>query len=336
MDRVRLSRFAASAAILGLVLSACSSGGTGGSASPAATSGATAAATSSAATGGDKGTVNIAINPWVGAEANVAVVKRLLETKLGYKVNATEIAEELAWPGFESGETDAILENWGHPDLEQKYITEKKVAQDAGPNGVTGIIGWYVPHWMVEQYPDILDWNNLNKYADMFKTTESGGKGQFLGSDPTFVTNDEALITNLKLDYKVVYSGSEAATITAYKTATEQKKPLLGYFYDPQWLHSQIKLDKVNLPAWTEGCDADPKAVACDYPPYTLNKIVATKFAETGGDAYTLVKNFSWTNEDQNVVADYITNGGMTADEAGDKWIADNEAKWKAWMPAGS
>lgn len=336
MDRVRLSRFAASAAILGLVLSACSSGGTGGSASPAATTGATAAATSSAGAGGDKGTVNIAINPWVGAEANVAVVKRLLETKLGYKVNATEIAEELAWPGFESGETDAILENWGHPDLEQKYITEKKVAQDAGPNGVTGIIGWYVPHWMVEQYPDILDWNNLNKYADMFKTTESGGKGQFLGSDPTFVTNDEALITNLKLDYKVVYSGSEAATITAYKTATEQKKPLLGYFYDPQWLHSQIKLDKVNLPAWTEGCDADPKAVACDYPPYTLNKIVATKFAETGGDAYTLVKNFSWTNEDQNVVADYITNGGMTADEAGDKWIADNEAKWKAWMPAGS
>lgn len=336
MDRVRLSRFAASAAILGLVLSACSSGGTGGSASPAATTGATAAATSSAGAGGDKGTVNIAINPWVGAEANVAVVKRLLETKLGYKVNATEIAEELAWPGFESGETDAILENWGHPDLEQKYITDKKVAQDAGPNGVTGIIGWYVPHWMVEQYPDILDWNNLNKYADMFKTTESGGKGQFLGSDPTFVTNDEALITNLKLDFKVVYSGSEAATITAYKTATEQKKPLLGYFYDPQWLHSQIKLDKVNLPAWTEGCDADPKAVACDYPPYTLNKIVATKFAETGGDAYTLVKNFSWTNEDQNVVADYITNGGMTADEAGDKWIADNEAKWKAWMPAGS
>ena len=47
----------------------------------------------------------------------------------------------------------------------------------------------------------------------MFKTSESGDKGQFLGSDPTFVTNDEALITNLELNYKVVYSGSEAASV---------------------------------------------------------------------------------------------------------------------------
>ena len=65
---------------------------------------------------------------------------------------------------------------------------------------MTGIIGWYVPGWMAEQYPDITDWNNLNKYADLFKTPESGGKGQFLGGDPTFVQYDEALITNLGLE----------------------------------------------------------------------------------------------------------------------------------------
>jgi glycine betaine/proline transport system substrate-binding protein len=317
-------------ATLSLVLAACSSGG-GASAAPG---GASAAASSGGGGGGDKGTVKIAINPWVGAEANVAVVKYLLESKLGYKVEATSLAEEIAWPGFESGEIDVILENWGHPDLEKTYITDKKVAQDAGPNGITGIIGWYVPDWMVTEYPDILDWNNLNKYADLFKTSESGDKGQFLASDPTFVTNDEALITNLKLNYKVVYSGSEAASITAFKTATEQKKPLIGYFYDPQWLHAQIKLDQVKLPEYTAGCDADPKAVACDYPLYTLNKIVATKFAETGGDAYTLVKNFQWTNADQNLVADYITNQGMTADQAGEKWAADHESVWKAWMPS--
>ncbi|MEJ7696921.1 MAG: glycine betaine ABC transporter substrate-binding protein [Candidatus Limnocylindrales bacterium] len=195
----------------------------------------------SASSTGEKGTVKIAINPWVGAEANVAVVKNLLEAKLGYKVEATSLAEEVAWPGFETGEIDAIIENWGHPDLEKKYITDAKVAQDVGLNGVNGIIGWYVPEWMVAKYPDITDWNNLNKYADLFKTSESGGKGQFLASDPTFVTNDEALITNLKLNFKAVYSGSEAATITAFQQATEQQTPLIGYFYDPQWLHSKIE-----------------------------------------------------------------------------------------------
>ena len=61
-----------------------------------------------------------------------------------------------------------------------------------------------------------------------------------------------------------------------------------------------MKLVQVKLPAYTTGCDADPKKVACDYPPYTLNKIVATKFNETSAAAATLIKNFWWTNADQN------------------------------------
>jgi glycine betaine/proline transport system substrate-binding protein len=331
MQRSRLARLTAGVAIVGLVLTACGPTGTGGSAAPSTAGGASAAP--STAAGGSAGTVKLEINPWVGAEANVAVVKRLLETKLGYTVTAAPLAEEVAWPGFDTGEIDAILENWGHPDLEKTYITDKGVAVDAGLNGVNGIIGWYVPEWMATQYPDIVDSANLNKYAELFKTSESGDQGQFLGSDPTFVTNDEALIKNLDLNFKVVYSGSEAATITAFQQATEQKTPLIGYFYDPQWLHSKIKLVKINLPPWTEGCDADPNKVACDYPLYKLNKIVAKKLADSGSTAYTLIKNFSWTNADQNLVSDYIANQGMTTDEAGDKWIADNEAKWSAWMP---
>jgi glycine betaine/proline transport system substrate-binding protein len=331
MQRSRLARLTAGVVIVGVVLSACGPSGSGGSAAPSTGAGSSVAASDAA--GGAKGNIKIAINPWVGAEANVAVVKSLLEDKLGYTVTATPLAEEVAWPGFETGEIDAILENWGHPDLEKTYITDKGVAVDAGLNGVDGIIGWYVPEWMATQYPDIVDSANLNKYAELFKTSESGDQGQFLGSDPTFVTNDEALIKNLDLNYKVVYSGSEAATITAFQQATDQKTPLIGYFYDPQWLHSKIKLVKVNLPAWTEGCDADPNTVACDYPLYKLNKIVAKTLADSDSDAYKLIKNFTWTNADQNLVADYITNQGMTADEAGDKWVAENEATWSAWMP---
>ena len=39
------------------------------------------------------------------------------------------------------------------PDLEKTYITDKKVAQDAGVNGVTGLIHWYVPPWLVAAIP---------------------------------------------------------------------------------------------------------------------------------------------------------------------------------------
>ena len=347
MQRNRWGHWLAGVAVVGLVVTGCakSSGATqvpttaAASIAPASvapgTSGAPASQVAAAATckgDGSKGAVKMMINQWVGAAANVAVAQCLLQ-QLGYKVTTSTLAEEIAWQGFSTGEVDVILENWGHPNLEKKYIATDKLAQDAGPNGVTGIIGWYVPGWMVEKYPDITDWNNLNKYADLFKTSESGDKGQFLGSDPTFVQYDEALIANLKLNFKDVFSGSEAATITAFQQADKNKTPLIGYFYDPQWLQSEIKLVQVKLPAYTAGCDADLKKVACDYPPYILNKIVRTKFMESGGAAATFIKNFTWANADQNSVADAITNKNMTPEDAAKQWIDANAATWQAWLP---
>ena len=171
------------------------------------------------------GTVNIAVNPWVGYEANAAVVAYVLKNRLGCTVELKNLTEEVSWQGFGTGTVDVVLENWGHDDLKKKYIDDQKVAVRAGATGNKGIIGWYVPPWMATQYPDITDWKNLNKYADMFKTSESGGKGQLLDGDPSFVTNDEALVKNLKLNFKVVYAGSETALIEAFRTAEEQKKP---------------------------------------------------------------------------------------------------------------
>ena len=348
MQRNRWGRWFAAVAVVSLIVMGCAkssgattppaaSAGAPPSTAPAA-SGSTAPAgsqTAAAATckgDGSKGEVKMMINQWVGAAANVAVAQCLLQ-QMGYKVTTSTLAEEVAWQGFTTGEVDVILENWGHPDLEKKYIQTDKLATDAGPNGVTGIIGWYVPGWMIDKYPDMADWHNLNKYADLFKTSESGDKGQFLGSDPTFVQYDEALITNLGLNFKDVFSGSEAATITAFQQADKNKTPLIGYFYDPQWLLNEIKLVQIHLPAYTPGCDADLKKVACDYPPYILNKIVRTKFLESGGDAATFIKNFKWGNADQNSVADAITNKAMSPEDAAKQWIDANPTKWAAWMP---
>jgi glycine betaine/proline transport system substrate-binding protein len=291
---------------------------------------------SAAPSAGAKGTVNLAVNPWVGYEADAAVVAYLLENKLGYQVEKKELKEEISWQGFETGEVDAILENWGHEDLKKTYIQDKKVAVEAGSTGNKGVIGWYVPQWMADKYPDITDWKNLGKYAGLFKTSESKGKGQLLDGDPSYVTNDEALVKNLKLNYTVVYSGSEAALIKAAQQATAQKKPLLFYFYEPQWLFAKEKYVRVKLPAYTAGCDADPKKIACDYPDYDLDKIVSKKFAGKNNTAYQLIKNFHWTNDDQNLVSDYLTNQGMNADKAAEKWVNEHEATWKPWIPAGS
>ncbi|SEG55693.1 glycine betaine/proline transport system substrate-binding protein [Nonomuraea solani] len=280
-----------------------------------------------------KGTVNIDIHAWVGYEAQAAVLAYLLKNELGYKVNTRPVKEDQSWRDFQSGKVDVIVESWGHNDLKKEFIEDKKVALSAGLTGNKGVIGWYVPEWMAKKYPDITDYRNLNKYASLFRTDKTGNAGQVLDGDPTFVTNDEALVKNLGLNYKVVYSGSEAALIKAAQNATRNRTPLLMYFYEPQWLFTKVRLVKVALPAYAVGCDADPAKVACDYPPYLLDKIVSRRFAETGGPAYELVRNFTWTNDDQNTVASSMINDKLTAEAAAKRWVAENKIVWKDWIP---
>src|SRR5215472_16519296 len=93
------------------------------------------------------GTVNIAQNPWVGYEADAAVVAYVLKNRLGCTVNIKNLTEEVSWQGFGPKTIDVILENWGHADLVTKYIDTQKVAVDFGETGNKGIIGWYVPPW---------------------------------------------------------------------------------------------------------------------------------------------------------------------------------------------
>ena len=288
--------------------------------------------TDSGSASGKCGTVNLAINPWVGYEANAAVVAYVAEQELGCKVVKKNILEQVAWQGFSTGVVDVIIENWGHDDLVKKYITDEKVAVDAGSTGVKGKIGWFVPPWLAKEHPDVLDWKNLNKYAAQFKTSESGSKGQLLDGDPSYVTNDAALVQNLNLNFKVVYSGSETALITAMRQAEQQKKWLLTYFYTPQWFLNEVPAVNVKLPEYKPGCDADAKKVACDYPEYDLNKIVSKKFADSGSPAYTLVKNFQWTDQDQNAVAKSIAVDKLSAEDAAKKWVEANQDEVDAWL----
>ncbi|GAA3350468.1 ABC transporter substrate-binding protein [Amorphoplanes nipponensis] len=279
------------------------------------------------------GTVTIAVNPWVGYAANVAVVSYLLKQELGCTVVEKDLTEDESWAGLASGEVDTILENWGHDDLKKTYIDDKKVAVEQGLTGNKGIIGWYVPPWLAKEHPDITKWQNLNKYADLFKTKKSKGRGQLLGGDPSFVTNDAALIKNLKLDFTVVYAGSEDALIAEFQRAETERKPLIGYFYAPQWLLSEIDLVHIPLPLYKPGCDADPKTVACDYQPYDLDKIARKAFVDSGSPAADLIKNFRWTNDDQNEVARDITVKKLSRDDAAKRWLDANRATWQEWLP---
>lgn len=285
-------------------------------------------------TGGSSRTVTLSVQSWAGAQADAAVAGYLLEHELGYRVDTVQIDEVPAWDALSQGRVDAILEDWGHPEQEKRYIEDKGTIARGGDLGVTGHIGWFVPTYFAEQHPDVTDWRNLDKYAAELRTAESGGKGQLLDGSPSYVTNDKALVKNLGLDLQVVFAGSEAAQITQIKQFAKEKKPFLTYWYEPQWLFEKVPMTEVKLPEYKEGCDADPEKVACAYPHTPLQKFLNARFAKDGGDAAAFLKRFRWTTDMQNEVALMIAEDKLTPREAAARWVKENRATWRTWLPA--
>ncbi|UZJ29929.1 ABC transporter substrate-binding protein [Streptomyces endophytica] len=281
--------------------------------------------------------VTLSVQTWVGAQSNVAVAKYLLEHQLGYHVDTVQVDEIPAWDALSQGRVDAILEDWGHPDQEKRYVKDKKTITAGGGNGVTGHIGWYVPKYWADKHPEVTNWKNLNKFAKQLRTSESGNKGQLMDGSPSYVTNDKALVKNLHLNYEVVFAGSEAAQITQIQQFAKEKKPFLTYWYEPQWLFNQVPMVEVKLPKYTDACaekgTKDPQSIDCAYPTTPLQKYFNTNFAKSGGSAAAFLKNFKWTKDDQNEVSESIASSGLSADEAAKRWVDKHPDVWKAWLP---
>lgn len=61
-------------------------------------------------TRGAQTTITLAVNPWNGSAANVAVAAQLLESELGYTVELVDIDENAQWAAINTGDIDASLE----------------------------------------------------------------------------------------------------------------------------------------------------------------------------------------------------------------------------------
>ena len=49
-------------------------------------------------------------------------------------------------------------------------------------------------------------------------------------------------------------------------------------------------------------------------------------------DAYKIIQAMNFSNLDIAVMAKLADVDGMEPEEAADKWLADNESKWRGWL----
>jgi glycine betaine/proline transport system substrate-binding protein len=289
----------------------------------------------SASTGGkDCGKVVLNEQAWAGSTANTYIAKAVLEDDLGCDVEVTKITEIPVFQAMADGKVDAVLEDWQHTDEYAQYIDKAGTVVQGGPLGVEGHIGWFIPKFVMDENPEFATWEGLKGKEDVFNN-------EFLGGDPSYVQKDKELIKALGLNLKHVTAGAEPAQVARWSQAYKQDKPVLFYWYTPQYLNQEYDLAEVKLPPRTEAnkdCkdDAkeggDPAQYKCEYDVTIINKLFSKKFADSGSPAYDMLKKMKLTNEDQELVAKAIAGDKQDPEEAGADWVKDNRDKVDQWL----
>jgi glycine betaine/proline transport system substrate-binding protein len=275
---------------------------------------------------------------WAGSTANTYVAKSVLEKNLGCTVSITKITEIPVFQAMADGKVDAVLEDWQHVAQYKQYVTRQKTVVLVGSNGLKGHIGWFIPKYLLKQYPQFKTWKGLKGKESVFKSPETGSQGMFLGGDPSYVQKDKELIELLGLDFKHVTVGAEPAEVARFTQLIKQKKPVIFYWWTPQYLNKNLDLAEVKLPPRFKGCQDDAssggniKKYKCAYDAYPLNKLVSKKFAQSGSPAAKVLTKFKWSNADQNFVANLIAGQHMDPAKAAEVWIKAHPAQVKQWL----
>ncbi len=283
-------------------------------------------------------TIILVENPWPASELNVRVAREILQNELNYPVEIIALDENVQWDALASGDADASLEVWpsGHGERIVQYIEEQGVVENGGRLGPEGIIGWFVPTYVVEEHPELASWEGYANadLAALFATAETGEKGQFLAGDPSWVQYDADIIKNLGMNLQVVTAGSEDALLAAVSSAYSRQEPVLFYFYQPHAVFSQFDLTQVELPVYSDECyaNAEGGSVACAYPTDELMKIFSAKLAEKAPEAHQFLANMNYDNAAQ-IAMLAMLDEGMSTDEAAAKWVEDNRTVWGGWLP---
>jgi glycine betaine/proline transport system substrate-binding protein len=287
-----------------------------------------------------KPTIRLVVNPWSASRLNAEVAKNLIESQLHYPVEITEVNENDAmFTGMADGSLDAVLEIWpsGITDAENAYFDDGTVV-NIGELGAVGRIGWFVPQSVIDAHPELATWEGFGTpdAAALFATAETGDRGRFLGTDPSYSQFDEQIITNLDLPFDVQYSGSEPATIAELDSRVAADEPIVMYWWTPTAAVAKYDLVKVELPEVTDECSASAAAsdggYACDYPEDVLIKAASAQLGEKAPDVLAFLEAFTLTTEDQLEMLPAFEIDGEEPAAVAAEWVSAHEDTWSTWL----
>ncbi len=286
--------------------------------------------------------VIIAEQNWTGSTVIVQVMKYVLENKLDIPVKIVPLNGSATWVGLDKGDVDVFSDLWEPTEIAgiDKYVKEKKSAELV-LSYPKAPVGWYIPRYVSEKY-GIKTIDDLKGKEEIFDI-DGDGKGDLWGGPTSWKVNEinSVKIRDYGLDFENL-SVEQWAWLATLKAAVLKKKPVIFYYWKPEWLFSVYDLVKIEEPAYDPAKHIfvqkkpDESKITCETEPNDVYIAISTKMAKRNPKAYKFFKNWSMPiDEVSNLIADMADlpdNPKMSAADAAKKWVNKNPKIVDGWL----
>jgi len=221
-----------------------------------------------------------------------------------------------------------------------KASDQTKQTERLGKLGPKAKEEWWYPLYMKEKCPGLPNWEALKdpKCAEAFSTPETAPKGRYLGGPVTWEGYDDERVAALELPFTVVHAGTDAAMFAELDSAYQRKAPIMLWIYSPHWAPAKYQGEWIEFPKHEPACYTDPKwginpnkAYDCGKPSGEIWKYSWSGFKDKWPTAYKVAKAYQIDTKELNTMSGQVDLDGKSIEDVAAKWIADNEATWRAW-----
>ena len=280
---------------------------------------------------------------WESGQFISGVLKYIAED--GYDCTIEEVPG--AGPALETAlsqnDIQVIGEQWvGRSPIMEQAIAQNKVAVigDTLKGGATQ--GWYVPKYVLDENPGLRSYQDLPKYAELFKDPEDPRKSRFMNcpSGWTCEIFNSRLLKNTGLDsiFNNAHPGTGAALDAEIASAFEQHKPLLFYYWQPTGLMAKYDFAPLAFPAHDDACwqdlllaDGTADCVS-GFPVSPLGIAVSTPFIESNPELAAVFKKVQFSSDELNGAILEMSESKRSGDEQALTFLRENPNVWQHWL----
>jgi glycine betaine/proline transport system substrate-binding protein len=280
---------------------------------------------------------------WTGGVVTCLVAQYIMENEMGYKIKrVTMPSGPGVYEGVRAGDLDFACESWPtYSPSKDKYISKfggDGSVEYLGETGIVGVSGYFVPRYVIEgdsergipaSAPDLKSYKDLNKYKHMFRSLESGDRGNLIGCPvAAWLCEDQERLDKLGVDFHAQALGSETAHWAEIQAKYKRGEPFLAYAWAPHWIHAALDLVEVELPVYDEA-----KWPATNWAQDVTFFYGNPAAMKENSEVAQLLKNMDLTNDMQAGMIYAVDVEKRDIEEVVEEWMEANESTWRKWLP---